>query len=94
MSDDYQRQTKKLKKDIAELENLKQNFIAKKMARIEKLEVRLHRLEARQKSAARRERAHRLIELGAELEHIAGRKLTVDDLKRASIEFENVESET
>lgn len=90
MSDDYQRRTAKLKKEIAELET----FIESNKKRVGHLEVRLHRLEAAQKSAARRERAHRLIELGAELEHIAGRKLTVDDLKRARIEFENVESET
>ena len=58
MSDDYQRRTAKLKKEIAELET----FIESNKKRVGHLEVRLHRLEAAQKSFDRtwgRTRAYR-----------------------------------
>lgn len=64
-------------KDIARLEAA----IEKKRKRIMQLEKQVSRIQSQTSSSERRKRAHRLISIGAELEHLAGRELTIDDVR-------------
>lgn len=61
---------------IAEIDEM----LAKKSKQLEQLKAQKRRYEQQIKEKERKERTHRLIELGATIEHIFGRKLTTEDI--------------
>lgn len=63
------------RKSIEEMEN----ELAEMEQDVSDLKVALHREQSR---AARKERAHHLIQLGAEMERCMGCELTVDDVRK------------